>query len=113
MRTFKILNILLAFVALVSCSKEKVNASPNIVIIYADDMGYGDLHIQNPNSKIPTPNLDNLAKEGLRFADTHSSSGICSPSRYALLTGKHHWRSNHFGVVQAFYFQTIANKDTP
>ncbi|WMI65095.1 arylsulfatase [Aestuariibaculum sp. YM273] len=102
MRTPKILNILLVSVALVSCSKEKKNIPPNIVIIYADDMGYGDLNIQNPNSKIPTPNLDNLAKEGMRFTDAHSSSGICSPSRYALLTGKYHWRSNHFGVVQAF-----------
>jgi len=60
---------------------------PNIVIIYADDMGYGDLNCQNPNSKIPTPNLDQLASEGMRFTDAHSSSGICSPSRFALLTG--------------------------
>ena len=80
----------------------KQNAdSPNIIIIYADDMGYGDLNIQNPNSKIPTPNLDQLASEGMRFTDAHSSSGICSPSRYALLTGKYHWRKQH-GIVQSF-----------
>ncbi|WP_211316267.1 sulfatase-like hydrolase/transferase [Flavobacterium faecale] len=59
---------------------------PNIVIIYADDMGYGDLNCQNPNSKIPTPNLDQLASEGMRFTDAHSSSGICSPSRFVILT---------------------------
>lgn len=76
-------------------------ASPNIVIIYADDMGYGDLNIQNPDSKIPTPNLDQLASEGMRFTDAHSSSGICSPSRYALLTGTYHWRRQH-GIVQSF-----------
>lgn len=74
---------------------------PNIVIIYADDMGYGDLNCQNPNSKIPTPNLDKLATESMRFTDAHSSSGICSPSRYALLTGTYHWRRNH-GIVGSF-----------
>ena len=69
--------------------------SPNIVIVYADDMGFGDLAIQNPDSKISTPNLDRLAKEGMRFTDAHSSSGICTPSRYALLTGRYHWRKFH------------------
>lgn len=74
---------------------------PNILILYADDMGYGDLAIQNPESKIPTPNLDRLAQEGMRFTDGHSSSGICTPSRYALLTGRHHWRKFH-DIVHAF-----------
>ncbi len=74
---------------------------PNIIILYADDMGYGDLAIQNAASKIPTPNLDQLAREGMRFTDGHSSSGICTPSRYALLTGRHHWRDFH-GIVNAF-----------
>lgn len=76
------------------------NKQPNIVIIYADDMGYGDLACQNPNSKIPTPNLDKLASEGMRFTDGHSSSGICSPSRFALLTGTYHWRRQH-GIIQS------------
>ena len=74
---------------------------PNIVIIYADDMGYGDLNCQNPDSKIPTPHLDKLAAEGMRFTDAHSSSGICSPSRFALLSGSYHWRRQH-GIVGAF-----------
>lgn len=74
---------------------------PNIVIIYADDMGYGDLNVQNPNSKIPTPHLDQLASEGMRFTDAHSSSGICSPSRFALLTGTYHWRRQH-NIVNSF-----------
>ncbi|CAA6676337.1 MULTISPECIES: arylsulfatase [unclassified Lentimonas] len=74
---------------------------PNVLILYADDMGYGDLAIQNPASKIPTPNLDKLAEQGMRFTDGHSSSGICTPSRYALLTGRYHWRDFH-GIVQAF-----------
>ena len=74
---------------------------PNILILYADDLGYGDLSCQNPEGKIPTPNLDQLAAEGLRFTDGHSSSGICTPSRYALLTGRHHWRK-FYGIVNAF-----------
>ncbi|MBA7566239.1 N-acetylgalactosamine-6-O-sulfatase [subsurface metagenome] len=82
------------------CTK-KETPHPNIVIIYADDMGYGDLNCQNPYSKIPTPNLDQLASEGMRFTDAHSSSGICSPSRFALLTGMYHWRRQH-GIVQSF-----------
>lgn len=70
-------------------------ARPNIVILYADDMGYGDLGIQNPDAKLATPNLDRLAREGTRFTNAHSSSGICTPSRYALLTGRYHWRKFH------------------
>lgn len=74
---------------------------PNVLILYADDMGYGDLGAQNVNSKIPTPYLDTLASESMRFTDGHSSSGICTPSRYALLTGRYHWRKFH-GIVQPF-----------
>jgi len=74
---------------------------PNIVILYADDMGYGDLGIQNPDSKIPTPHLDQLAREGMRFTDAHSSSGVCTPSRYAMLHGRYHWRKFH-GIVNSF-----------
>jgi len=74
---------------------------PNILILYADDLGYGDLGCYNPDSKIPTPNLDELSATGVRFTDGHSSSGICTPSRYALLTGRHHWRKFH-GIVNAF-----------
>ena len=74
---------------------------PNIVILYADDMGYGDLGVQNPESRIPTPHLDALAREGTRFTDGHSSSGVCTPSRYALLHGRYHWRKFH-GIVNSF-----------
>jgi arylsulfatase A-like enzyme len=75
-------------------SKKEKKSTPNIVIIYADDMGYGDINCQNPSSKIKTPNLDNLAKDGMRFTDAHSASGVCSPSRYSLLTGRYHWRGH-------------------
>jgi arylsulfatase A len=66
---------------------------PNIIYILADDLGYGDLGCYNPNSKIPTPNLDRLAKQGIRFTDAHAPSSVCSPTRYALLTGRYAWRS--------------------
>jgi arylsulfatase A len=67
---------------------------PNILLLYADDLGYGDVACYNPDrGKIATPHIDKLAAQGMRFTDAHSSSGVCSPSRYALLTGRYHWRS--------------------
>ncbi len=69
------------------------NARPNIVLILADDLGYGDVGCYNPQGKIPTPYLDRLAGQGMRFTDAHSASSVCSPSRYTLLTGRYSWRS--------------------
>ena len=62
-------------------------SKPNLVFIYADDMGYGDCTVYDPESKIPTPNIDQLAKDGLRFTDAHSPHATCTASRYGLLTG--------------------------
>ena len=67
---------------------------PNVVFILADDLGYGDLGCYNPQSKIPTPRLDELARQGLRFTDAHSPSAVCTPTRYCLLTGRYPWRSS-------------------
>lgn len=106
----KISFLFIIVVLVVNTSLGHNKDTPNIVIIYADDMGYGDLNCQNPNSKIPTPNLDKLATEGMRFTDAHSSSGICSPSRYALLTGKYHWRKGH-GIVGSFGKPYFNNDD--
>jgi arylsulfatase A-like enzyme len=77
---------------------------PNIVVILADDLGYGDVQCLNPGrGKIPTPNLDRLAVEGMVFTDAHSSSAVCTPSRYGLLTGRHAWRTRlHSGVPGGF-----------
>lgn len=66
---------------------------PNIVFILADDLGYGDLGCYNSASKIPTPRLDRLAAQGMRFTDAHSPSAVCTPTRYALLTGRYAWRT--------------------
>lgn len=83
---------------------------PNILIILADDLGYGDVHAYNPTrGKIPTPHIDQLVAEGMRFTDGHSSSGVCSPSRYALLTGRYHWRTRlQTGIVGVFGDPLIA-----
>ncbi|WP_019422721.1 sulfatase family protein [Paenibacillus sp. OSY-SE] len=66
---------------------------PNVIYILADDMGYGDISCLNEHSKINTPNLDLLGKEGIIFTDAHSSSAVCTPSRYSILTGRYNWRS--------------------
>jgi arylsulfatase A-like enzyme len=72
--------------------------TPNIVFILADDLGYGDVGCYNAESKVPTPNLDRLAKEGMRFTDAHSPSTVCTPSRYSLMTGRMAFRTGFRGV---------------
>ena len=69
-------------------------ARPNIVYILADDLGWGDLGCYNARSGIPTPNLDRLASQGMRFTDMHSPSAVCTPTRYGILTGRYCWRSS-------------------
>ncbi len=71
---------------------------PNIVLIYADDLGYGDLSCYGA-TKIDTPHIDRLAKEGRLFTDAHSTSAVCTPSRYALMTGEYPFRINNYGPV--------------
>lgn len=67
---------------------------PNVVLVLADDMGYGEIEALNPDrSKIPTPNLNRLAAEGRVFSDAHTSSSVCTPTRYSLLTGRYNWRT--------------------
>jgi arylsulfatase A-like enzyme len=77
---------------------------PNILIILADDLGYGDVACYNPtHGKIRMPSLDHFALQGMRFTDAHSSSAVCSPSRYSLLTGRYHWRTwLQSGIVNKF-----------
>ena len=67
---------------------------PNVILILADDLGSGDLRVMNPDSRIPTPNLDALARSGARFTDAHSPSAVCTPTRYGILTGRYCWRSD-------------------
>ncbi len=74
-------------------------ATPNILLILADDLGYGDVRCYNDQAKVPTPNLDRLAREGVRFTDAHSPATVCTPSRYGLLTGQMPFRIPRGGTV--------------
>lgn len=69
------------------------SAKPNILYILCDDLGYGDVACLNPQGKIPTPNFDRLARGGMIFTDAHSSSAVCSPTRYGVMTGRYNWRT--------------------
>jgi arylsulfatase A-like enzyme len=71
---------------------------PNIVIIYTDDLGFGDISA-NGAKKIKTPNIDRIAKEGLRFTNAYATSATCTPSRFSLLTGKYAWRKSGTNVA--------------
>ncbi|WP_372897781.1 arylsulfatase [Stieleria sp.] len=76
---------------------------PNIIFILADDQGFGDVGALNPESKIPTPNIDRIAAEGMIFGDAHTSSSVCTPTRYSVLTGRYHWRTHlQKGVLGGF-----------
>ncbi len=74
-------------------------AQPNILIILADDLGYGDVRCYNNQSKVPTPHIDRLAREGMRFTDAHSPATVCTPSRYSLMTGQMAFRVPNGGTV--------------
>ncbi|WP_309718475.1 sulfatase-like hydrolase/transferase [Armatimonas sp.] len=84
---------------------------PNIVVILADDLGYGDLSCYNATSKIPTPNLDQLAREGVRATDAHAPASVCSPTRYAMLTGRYAWRGILKNGVVAPWGKSILERD--
>ena len=70
-----------------------LHGSPNIVFILADDLGFGYVNANNPDSKIPTPAMDRIAAEGMRFTDAHSPSAVCTPTRYGIMTGRYCWRT--------------------
>ena len=84
--------------SLLSCGRTEA-AAPNIVLIYADDLGYGDVSCYGATS-FSTPNIDRLATQGLRFTDAHATSATCTPSRYSLLTGEYAWRRDDTGIAR-------------
>ena len=84
---------------------------PNLVFILADDLGYGDVACYNPESKVPTPNIDRLAEEGVRFTDAHSPSTVCTPSRYSVLTGRMAFRTGMRGVFSGVGGPCLVEKD--
>ncbi len=78
--------------------QQKAGVKPNIILIYTDDLGYGDVGAYG-TSAIPTPNIDRLAKNGVRFTNAHATSATCSPTRFSLLTGKYAWRKEGTGIA--------------
>ena len=104
MKLILMLGTLAFALLLTSCtSTVKEETKPNIVFILADDLGYGDVSCLNENGKIPTPNIDRIAEAGVTFTDAHSSSAVCTPTRYGILTGRYNWRSNlKQGVLNGF-----------
>ncbi len=82
---------------------KKEKQKPNIIYILADDLGYGDIQKFNPEGKIPTPNLNSMAENGVMFTDAHTSSSVCTPTRYGIITGRYNWRSTlKSGVVSGY-----------
>ena len=94
----------LVLIALLAPTAPSVAAArPNVVVVLADDMGFGDVGALNRDSKIPTPNLDRLAASGMTFTDAHTPSSVCTPTRYGLLTGRYAWRGSlQKGVLDGF-----------
>lgn len=83
--------LMLELLAVISVAAAPAPSRPNVVLILADDLGYNDLSCQGA-TKLRTPGIDRLAKEGIRFSDAHTPAGLCCPSRYGLLTGRYPWR---------------------
>jgi arylsulfatase A-like enzyme len=92
-RFFLQISLILLTALLSSSQKGKPNLSPNIIIIFADDMGYGDVSALNPEAKTHTPAINEMAQNGLVFTEAHSSASVCTPSRYGLLTGSYAFRN--------------------
>jgi arylsulfatase A len=84
---------------------------PNIIFILADDLGYGDVSALNENSKIKTVNIDRLVSQGVSFTDAHSSSAVCTPTRYGILTGRYNWRSTLKAGVLMGYSKPLIPKE--
>ena len=99
--------VLLLLAALMPSADEQ----PNIVVILADDLGSGDVRPLNPESPIPTPGFDQLAVDGMTFTNAHTSAAVCTPTRYALLTGRHCWRTGLKKGVLGGYSRPLIEDD--
>jgi len=97
---------------MVSVALGNPSNKPNIVYILADDLGYGDVQCLNlEKGKIPTPQIDRMAAEGMIFTDAHASSSVCTPSRYSILTGRYNWRSWLQAAVLQGYDEPLIAQD--
>ena len=90
----RVRHLLLALLMAALAGPALAAGPPHIIVILVDDMGYGDLRSYNPHSKIPTPHIDRLAAEGMRFTDAHAAGPLCHPSRYGLMTGRYPFRTD-------------------
>jgi len=109
--TYPIIAALMTLTPVISHA-ETPAAKPNIVYILCDDLGYGDVQCLNPErGKIKTPNLDRLAAQGMIFTEAHSSSAVCTPTRYGILTGRYNWRSRLQRGVLGGYSDPLIDKD--
>lgn len=81
-----------------ACGRDPIDPPPNILVILADDLGFGDVSCFNPEAKVQTPHLDRLAGQGMRFTDAHSAATVCTPTRYSLMTGRMCFRTGYQSV---------------
>jgi len=105
--------LLLALIPSLASAADAVAKPPNIIVVLADDMGWGDPGCYNPKSKTPTPHIDRLAAAGLRFTDAHTPSSVCTPTRYGLLTGRYCWRTKLTRGVLAGYDPLLIEPGRP
>ena len=94
-------------------TKKNINKiqKPNIIYILADDLGYGDIKSFNPEGKIATPNVDDMVNNGIKFTDMHTSSAVCSPTRYGILTGRYNWRTSLKSSVLSGYSKALITQE--
>ena len=88
-----------------------MNKRPNIIFIFCDDLGWGDVSCLNPESKIRTPHIDELASSGISFTDAHAGSAVCTPSRYTLMTGRYCWRTRMKHGVNGGYSPALLSPE--
>ena len=102
----------ISFITLLIAQFAFSQQKPNVIYIYADDLGYGDVSY-NGATKLHTPNIDQLASQGIIFSNGHTTSATCTPSRYALMTGRYPWRQEGTGILTGDAALIIpANKTT-
>ncbi|MFM1769642.1 MAG: hypothetical protein RJA22_2171 [Verrucomicrobiota bacterium] len=105
LRLFRLLAllVLLWFAAVLGNAAPAASAAkPNVVVVLFDDLGWCQPRSYWPESEFPMPHFDRLAREGMRFTDAHSASGVCTPTRYGLLTGRSPWRRGQYGVLTTY-----------
>ena len=113
LRQLPILMLAVGAATLPAEAQERNAITPNVVLILADDLGWGDVRAMHPESAVPTPHIDRLAGDGMRFVDAHAPAAVCTPTRYALLTGRYTWRTRLTSGVLGGYSPPLLEPDRP